>query len=282
MNSIKRFGKNLLHSPLMVGMPIILWQFFFVGIPLVCIIYKSFFQADNAFISVLTTGVYWKVIARSLALGGMTAVIASLIAYPFSYILVFKAGRYKVLGLLLVAIPFWTNFLLHVYAWFFMLERDGLINRFLLGMGFITKPLMWLHSSYAVVIMMVYYCLPFMILPLYTAFSKCDIRFFEASYDLGATWWQTIRRIFLPLTLSGLQSGFFLVFVPSCAEFAIPELMGGDRTSYIGTLISRLVLGGTGLEGLGAAYTLISATVVLVGALACSLMLGYLIRLIGR
>ena len=114
-------------------------------------------------------------------------------------------------------------------------------------------------------IMMVYYYLPFMVMPLYSSLEKMDSRLIEASLDLGATWSQTLRRVMLPLTKRGLIAGFFLVYIPSFGEFAIPELMGGDRLMFVGTVVSNYILGDeTG--SLGAAFTVVASILLLASA----------------
>jgi ABC-type spermidine/putrescine transport system permease subunit I len=125
-------------------------------------------------------------------------------------------------------------------------------------------------------VMMVYYYLPFMVMPLYTSLERIDIRLVEASLDLGATWGQTLRRVMLPLTKRGLKAGFFLVYIPSFGEFAIPELMGGDKLMFVGTVISTYILGDeTG--SLGAAFTLISSVLLLASAILLYWMIDRLI-----
>ena len=198
-----------------------------------------------------------------LALGN--AILCLLIAYPLAYFLAFTGKRYKNIFLFLLIVPFWTNFLLHVYAWFFVLEREGFINNLLRGLGLINEPLILLNTPFAIMIMMVYYYLPFMVMPLYSSLEKMDSRLIEASLDLGATWGQTLRRVMLPLTKRGLIAGFFLVYIPSFGEFAIPELMGGDRLMFVGTVVSNYILGDeTG--SLGAAFTVVASILLLASA----------------
>lgn len=255
--------------------PVVLWQLFFFFLPLSVVVLLSVMvtgQQEYVYQFTLVpffsffTPIYARVIARSLLLAFTNACLCLAIAYPAAYFLAFKAGRFKNILLFLLIVPFWTNFLLHVCAWFFMLEREGFLNRFLLYIGLIKQPLRILNSLYAVYIMMVYYYLPFMVLPLYTRLEKFDYRLIEASLDLGATWAQTVRKVMIPTTLPGILSGFFLVFVPSFAEFAIPELLGGDRKMFVGSVVSHFILGGTTIS-YGAAFTLLSSAVLIVSAL---------------
>ena len=194
------------------------------------------------------------------------AIICLLVAYPLAYFLTFVGKRYKNVFLFLLIVPFWTNFLLHVYAWFFVLEKEGFLNNLLRSMGLINEPLQLLNTPFAIMVMMVYYYLPFMVLPLYSSLERMDVRLVEASLDLGATWNQTLRRVVLPLTKRGLKAGFFLVFIPSFGEFAIPELMGGDRQMFVGNVVSNYILGDeTG--SLGAAFTLVASIMLLLSAI---------------
>ena len=156
----------------------------------------------------------------------MNVILCFLIAYPLAYFIAFRGKKYKNGLLFLLLIPFWTNFLLHVYAWFYVLEKHGFFNNILLQAGVISEPLLLLNSPFAIMIMMVYYYLPFMVLPIYSSLERFNSSLIEASFDLGATWFQTFRRIILPLTMRGIRAGFFLVYIPSFGEFAIPVAHG--------------------------------------------------------
>lgn len=249
--------------PFIVGTSALVWQILFFVVPLCSIVGLAFFgKAFENFTPFFDT-LFMRVIARSLIIALANSILCLCIAYPLTYFLAFKAGRFRIPGLFLLIVPFWTNFLLHIYAWFFVLEKNGFLNTFLLKIGAIVQPLDLLNSWFAVMIMMVYYYMPFMVLPLYTQFEKFDARFFEASMDLGATWLQTIRRVVIPITMPSIISGFFLVFVPSFGEFAIPELMGGDKFLCVGSLVSYCVLGAE-TASYGAAFTLISSAVLII------------------
>jgi spermidine/putrescine transport system permease protein len=144
-------------------------------------------------------------------------------------------------------------------------------------LGIISEPIHLLNSLFAVMIMMVYYYLPFMVLPIYSALERFNVSLIEASYDLGGTFFSTLRRILIPLTSRGIKAGFFLVYIPSFGEFVIPELMGGDKTMFVGTVVSQYILGeGTG--SLGAAFTLLSGVVRIVSALILFRILGWILK----
>jgi spermidine/putrescine transport system permease protein len=258
--------------PFSIGAPAMIWQVLFFYLPLAILAISSIleFSENETFvgftfqkISFFLRPLYLKVILSSLTLALANAILCLLIAYPLAYFLTFTGKRYKNFFLFLLIVPFWTNFLLHIYAWFFVLEKEGFLNNLLRGMGIISEPLHLLNTPIAIMIMMVYYYLPFMVMPLYSSLEKMDARLIETSLDLGASWGQTIRRVMLPLTKRGLKAGFFLVYIPSFGEFAIPELMGGDKLMFVGTVVSNYILGDeTG--SLGAAFTLVASVLLLI------------------
>ncbi len=272
--------------PFAIGIPALVWQMLFFYLPLFLLACSSFVRLtqEGKFAGLtlehilrFLSPVYLRVIGNSLLLALANALLCFSIAYPFAYFLAFTGKKYKNLLLFLLIIPFWTNFLLHVYAWFYVLERGGLINTLLLWLGVIEQPIHFLNSLFAIMIMMVYYYLPFMVLPIYTSLEKFNYSLTEASLDLGASWTTTLRRILLPLTCQGIRAGFFLVFIPSFGEFAIPELMGGDRQMFVGNVVSQYILGeGTG--SLGAAFTLLSCTILLISAVLLYFIIGWLLN----
>ncbi len=249
--------------PFFVGVPALIWQLLFFILPLMGMLVYSFASLYN-FVPFLTS-MYGHVLLRSLALALTNVILCFCIAYPLAYCLVFHVQRFKNIFLFFLIIPFWTNFLLHIFAWFFVLEKEGVLNTLLLYLKIINEPLHLVNSITAILIMMVYYYLPFMILPIYSSLERFDIRLMESSADLGATWWQTIRRVVLPLSLPGIQAGVFLVFVPSFGEFAIPELMGGDKIMFAGSVISRFILSAQTAK-LGVAFTIISSITLIMAA----------------
>lgn len=271
--------------PFSIGTPAMLWQILFFYLPLAILAISSFlhFSPEGTFagltlekISFFLRPLYWKVIFSSFILALGNALLCLYIAYPLAYFLAFTKKTYNTLFLFLLIVPFWTNFLLHTYAWFFVLEREGLVNNILINLHLISEPLQLLNSPFAIMIMMVYYYLPFMVMPLYTSLERMDHRLVEASLDLGATWRQTFQRVIVPLSKKGLKAGFFLVYIPSFGEFAIPELMGGDKIMFVGTVISHYILGNeTG--SLGAAFTLIASIFLLVSSAILYILLDKLI-----
>jgi len=261
--------------PFSIGAPALIWQILFFYLPLAILVVTSVlkFNEFEAFVGLTFEKIafflrplYLKVILSSFILALGNAILCLLIAYPLAYFLALTGKRFKNFFLFLLIVPFWTNFLLHVYAWFFVLEKKGFLNNLLQALGIISEPINMLNTHFAIMIMMVYYYLPFMVMPLYSSLEKIDFRLVEASLDLGASWGQTLRRVILPLTKRGLKAGFFLVYIPSFGEFAIPELMGGDRWMFVGTVVSNYILGDeTG--SLGAAFTVVASGFLLASAI---------------
>ena len=159
-------------------------------------------------------------------------------------------------------VPLWTNFLIQVYGWFFLIERNGLINLLLVKLGIIAEPLALANNLVAVFVVMVYCYLPFMIMPLYTILEKFDVRLLEASADLGASVWKTFFTVTLPLTVSGIRTGVLLTFVLGFGEFAIPALVGGGKYMMVGSLIYYYFLVMRD-NSLGSAFTCVSCLVLL-------------------
>ncbi len=272
--------------PFAVGIPALIWQVLFFYIPLFLIVISSFLKITEVgkiegltfeHIRLFLTPTYLKVILASLLLALSNACICFLIAFPLAYFLAFRGRKYRNIFLFFLIVPFWTNFLLHVYAWFYVLENQGFINNLLTNIGLISEPLRMLNSIPAIMIMMVYYYLPFMVLPLYTSLERFNYTLIEVSYDLGGSFTATFRRILLPLISRGIKAGFFLVFIPSFGEFAIPELMGGDKQMFVGTVVSQYILGeGTG--SLGAAFTLLSGVFLIISTIFLYILLSKLLK----
>lgn len=265
------------EKPFFIMVPVILWQMLFFYLPLIVIAVVSIlkFSSLGVYQGVTTENythflspTYVFIILKSLALALTNGMLCFLIGYPLAYFVSFKAGKLKNFFLFLLILPFWTNFLLHIYAWFFVLDKGGLLNTVLLRLGLIYEPLQFLNSLMAIMLLMVYSYLPFMVLPIYSILERFDRKLLEASADLGATSWHTWTRITLPLSISGVISGFALVFVPSFGEFAIPGLMGGEKYVFVGSVISQYVLANRTIS-LGAAFTVISscALILFVGIL---------------
>jgi putrescine transport system permease protein len=160
-----------------------------------------------------------------------------LFGYPFAYFLARSPERVRPMLLLMVMLPFWTSFLLRVYAWKGLLTEQGVINHLLMAVGLIHEPLQLLYNDVSMLVGMTYVYLPFMVLPLYANLVKLDVRLLEASQDLGATPWQTFWLVTVPLSRSGVVAGSMLVFIPCLGEFVIPSLLGGAENLMIGRVV---------------------------------------------
>ncbi|USX26483.1 ABC transporter permease subunit [Oxalobacteraceae bacterium OTU3CINTB1] len=170
----------------------------------------------------------------SLKFAAITTALCLVIGYPFAYFMARAKPTVRPVLLMLVMLPFWTSFLLRIYAWKGILATNGIVNNFLIGIGAISEPLHLMNTQFSLIIGMVYAYLPFMILPLYANLVKMDTRFLEAAADLGATPLQAFWRITVPLSKSGIIAGSMLVFIPAIGEYVIPELLGGPETLMIG------------------------------------------------
>ncbi len=189
------------------------------------------------YIYIAQDDLYFRTYLSSLKFAAITTVICLFVAYPFAYFIALSTPEKRPALLMLVMLPFWTSFLLRVYAWKMLLADNGVFNNIALGAGLISEPLKMMNTPFSLVLGMVYTYLPFMILPLYANLVKMDLRLLEAALDLGATSWQAFWRITVPLSKSGIIAGSMLVFIPCVGEFVIPELLGGPQTLMIGRVL---------------------------------------------
>lgn len=180
---------------------------------------------------------FFNMLLDSVMLASLAMLLCLLIGYPFAYIIARAPEKRGSLMLLLVMVPFWTNSLIRVYALIALLKANGLINTLLLKFGVISEPLALMYTPLAVFIGMVYTLLPFMILPLYAAIKRLDIKLLEAARDLGASRARAFWKITVPLTMPGIIAGCMLVFIPALGMFYIPDILGGARTMLIGNYI---------------------------------------------
>jgi putrescine transport system permease protein len=180
---------------------------------------------------------YLRAYLGSLVNALLATALCLLLGYPIAYAIAHAHGARRQLLLFLVVLPFWTSFLIRVYAWIAILEPNGLLNEFLIGLGLIAAPLPLLNNQFSVELGLVYSYLPFMILPIYGSLAALDKSLIEAAADLGARPLQVFRAVILPLTLPGIAAGSLLVLVPTIGEFVIPDLLGGPDTLMIGKVL---------------------------------------------
>ena len=243
--------------------PYFVWMTLFTVVPLIIVVYYAFTDANGAFTLDNLTSIsgYGSVFARSLLLALIATVICLVIAFPVGYFLSRLRVNKQHIMLMLVMLPMWMNFLLRTYAWMTLLEKNGLINKFLglFGLG----PFNMINTSGAVVLGMVYNYLPFMILPIYTAMTKIDNSVIEAAQDLGCNVWQILFRVLVPLTGPGIATGITQVFVPAVSTFIISRMLGGGSNLLIGDLIELQFLGNSYNLNLGSAMSLVLMVIVL-------------------
>ena len=245
------------------AIPYLLWMVIFILVPLLLVAYYAVTTPDGAFTIdyISQVGEYTPVLVRSVWLAFIATVLCLLIAYPLAFIISRKSGSGQRTMVMLVMLPMWMNFLLRTYAWMTILEKNGLINRFLAQFGI--GPLEMINTQGAVVLGMVYNYLPFMILPLYSVMTKIPNALIEAAQDLGCNGVQVLIRVLLPLTLPGISTGIIQVFVPSVSTFIISRMLGGGGNLLIGDLIDLQFLGNAYNPNLGAAISLVLMVMIL-------------------
>jgi spermidine/putrescine transport system permease protein len=198
----------------------------------------------DSYVRFFTETVFMRVFVKSAGYATLTTLICLLLAYPLATLIAKSARRHRDLLLLLVILPFWSNFLIRVYAWMIILGPNAALARFVngaLGLAGI-EPVPLLFSGFAVLTCLVYVHLPFMVLPLYANLEKHDQALLDAAQDLGANAWQRFWRITFPLSLPGVYAGAALVFIPALGIFAIPDILGGPNDTLIGNLIKQQFL----------------------------------------
>jgi len=237
---------------LLLILPSLFWLVVFFALPLVIVFVYSFlkrgpygqivwdFNLQNyvRFFDPL----YLRIFVRSFRIAAITTVACFLLGYPMAYWIATRPPRWRNTLLLLLMIPFWTNFLVRTYAWILILRDTGLINNALMGLGLISEPLPLFGTDLAVIIGLVYGWFPDMVLPCYAAIERLDHSLVEAAQDLGANELRSFWRIIFPLTLPGVVAGSILVFIPSLGAYITPDLLGGAKSVMIGNVIQSQFL----------------------------------------
>jgi len=177
---------------------------------------------------------YFRATLSSVRIAALSTLLLLLVGFPIAYAMARAPARHRPLLVALVILPFWTSFLIRIYAWIAILKPEGLLNQVLMGLGLASEPLSILNTETAVYIGIVYAYLPFMVLPLYASLEKMDDTLLEAALDLGSTPWRAFWTITVPLAMPGIVAGSLLCFIPAVGEFVIPDLLGGSETLMIG------------------------------------------------
>lgn len=230
--------------------PALLWLLVFIVAPLAIVVIVSIatrgpygrtvYEFTHANFLRAFDPLYLRAYWRTAWIATTTTLLCAVVSYPVAYYIALRAPeRWKRPLLVLTVIPFWTSFLIRTYAWILLLRSEGVINSALMGTGLVGVPLKLLYSDFAVLVGQVYGELPFMILPIYVALDRLDIRLLEAAQDLGANRFWTFVKITLPLSRPGLIAGIALVFIPSLGAFITPDLLGGAKSVMIGNLIQN-------------------------------------------
>jgi|TARA_B110000459_G_scaffold30631_1_gene31308 putrescine transport system permease protein len=191
----------------------------------------------DSYLFLFSDSLYIKAYLSSLKIAIISTILTLIIGYSIAYSVARAPTRWRGILLMLVILPFWTSFLIRVYAWIGILKTEGLLNLALMSIGIIDKPLMIMNTDLAVYIGIVYSYLPFMILPLYANLEKMDMSLLEAAADLGCRPFKTFWTVTVPLSIPGILAGCFLVFIPVMGEFVIPDLLGGSDTLMIGKVL---------------------------------------------
>jgi putrescine transport system permease protein len=262
---MRTFSFPALGKRFVIGVPSV-WLGLFFLLPFLILLYISFVDMGNDispfkpiwdaqtgllklkyenYLAIFRTGdtgvlfqtLYVEAYGRSIVYALCTALLCLLIGYPFAYFLARSAPSQRTGLLMLVMLPFWTSFLLRVYAWKGILADQGVLNQLLLALGLIEEPIQMLYTNVSMLVGMTYVYLPFMILPLYANLVKMDVRLLEAAYDLGASPFKTFWLVTVPLSKAGIIAGFMLVFIPAVGEFVIPSLLGGAENLMIGRVV---------------------------------------------
>ena len=260
MSEMRRRGEGL--GKWLVSGPPILYLLLFFAIPALIMVLASFRTPGefgglaplledgkldlnlDSYIRFFTESVYAQIFVKSVWYALLTTLFCLLLAYPLAALIARSPKKYRDLLLLLVILPFWSNFLIRVYAWMIILGPNAAMARMVNGAlaWFGHEPVPLLFSSFAVLICLVYVHLPFMVLPLYANLEKHDQALLDAAQDLGASGWQRFWRITFPLSLPGVYAGAALVFIPALGIFAIPDILGGPEDSLIGNVIKQQFL----------------------------------------
>lgn len=244
-------GRSPAASHLLIA-PTSLWLTLFLIVPVACLLALSLTQRGpygsvvwslswENFARALNPK-YLPILLRTLGYASATTFLALVLGFPTAYYLSFFAGRRRETLMILLMIPFWTSCLVAIYSWIIILGREGLLNGLLLRLGLVQAPISILNTPFSVVLGMVYFYIPFMILPLFSSLEKIPRALIEASYDLGAGAVATFLKVTLPLSLPGVLAGCLLTFIPCMGDFLTADFLGGPRTYLIGNLIQSQFL----------------------------------------
>ncbi len=249
--------------------PYIIWSFLMIVVPLLLIVLYSVTTGGNSLVNIQFTldnfgkiaePIYLAVFIRSFKIGLITVLICFFMGYPLAYMIARFSEKVQSVLILVVTIPMWINMLLRTYAWISLLSDNGIINSFLVSLGF--EPVTMMYTDFAVAVGLVCDFLPFMVIPIHTSLSKIDKSLIEAAYDLGSNRVQTFFRVVFKLSLPGVINGVIMTFLLAISSFVIPKLLGGGQYMLIGNLIENQFIS-VGDWNFGSAISLLLAVVIL-------------------
>lgn len=238
------------------------WVIMFIAAPMLFVLYFACTDSDGgfSFSNIAELSQYGNVFILSIAFALIATAVCLLIGYPLAYFMSRQSERTQKILMVLVMLPMWCNLLIRTYALMALLDNGGLLNSLLEKMGLEKIPIV--GTNFGVILGMVYDFLPYMVLPIFTSMTKLDKRYIEASHDLGCNGWQTMTRVVMPLTVSGVVSGITMVFVPSISTFYISQKLGAGKIDLVGDTIERLFQN-TSTYGVGAAMSLIMMILII-------------------
>ena len=245
------------------AVPHSVWVVLFIAAPMLFVLYFAFTDANGqfSFSNITQLGQYGNVFILSIAFALIATVVCLLIGYPLAYFMSKQSPRAQKILMVLVMLPMWCNLLIRTYALMALLDNGGLINSLLEKIHLPKIPIV--GTNFGVILGMVYDFLPYMVLPIFTSMTKLDKRYIEASHDLGCNGWQTMTKVIMPLTASGVISGITMVFVPSISTFYISQKLGAGKIDLVGDTIERLFQNET-TYGVGAAMSLVMMILILI------------------
>lgn len=248
---MEKLKKNRLFKVIFL-LPLLLYTIFLIALPIIYIFIISFFKSDSYGGMIRTfslsnyielfESVYIKIFLQSFGIAALTTIICILLAYPFVLALSHKSIKTQKLCMTLVMVPFLTNSLIRMSGWIILLRKNGLVNQGLLSLNIIDTPLSLMYNELGIIIGMIYTLIPFMLLPLYSSVSTIEKDQLEASYDLGASKWDTFKKIILPTTFPALFNGALMVFTPALGCFFVIDVLGGGKLMILGNLIKNQFL----------------------------------------
>lgn len=258
MNMLTQYFRGLFQgNKLVIGIPYG-WFILLVAIPILIVLKISLSEMEASSVSkmidwsdgwptiklnlasyqfIASDSLYIKTYLSSIKYALITTILCLIIGYPFAYYMARSPKHLQPMLLMLIMLPFWTSFLLRIYAWKTLLVSNGVINNVLMSLHIINEPIQMMNNAFSLLLGMVYSYLPFMILPLYANLSKMDVRYLEAASDLGTSPFKAFWLITVPLSKAGIIAGSMLVFIPAVGEFVIPELLGGPSNLMIGRVL---------------------------------------------